>query len=136
MNAAAGETSGWPVAQGQLGLHHPIVHGDVAYCSLRDACLAIVDVSDRHAPTLIAHKVWSPPFGGGTHNALPLPGRDLLVFVDQTMLDHGEDVIKPIWIMNNQLRGNPIPISNCPPPHYRDYHAVGGHFGPHNIHEN
>ena len=136
MNTAAGEVPDWPTAQGRFGLHHPIVHGDVAYCSWRDACLAIVDVSDRHAPTLISHKVWSPPFGGGTHNALPLPGRGLLVVVDETVLDHGEDGIKPIWIMNNQLRGNPIPMSTCPPPRDRDYHAVGGHFGPHNIHEN
>jgi hypothetical protein len=136
MNAAAGEVPNWPLPQGRFGLHHPIVHGDVAYCSWRDACLAIVDVSDRTAPKLIAHKVWSPPFGGGTHNALPLPKRGLLVVADETVLDHGEDGIKPIWIMNNQVRGNPIPIATCPPPSDRDYHAVGGHFGPHNIHEN
>ncbi len=73
MNAAAGETPDWPLPKGRFGLHHPIVHGDIAYCSWRDACLAIVDVSDRHDPRLIARKVWSPPFGGGTHNALPLP---------------------------------------------------------------
>jgi hypothetical protein len=136
MNAAAEEVPDWPLPHGRFGLHHPIVHGDVAYCSWRDACLAIIDVSDRHAPKLIAHKVWSPPFGGGTHNALPLPGRDLLVVVDETVLDHGEDGIKPIWIMNNQLRGNPIPIATCPAPRDRDCYAVGGHFGPHNIHEN
>ena len=136
MNAAAGEVPDWPLPQGRFGLHHPIVQGDIAYCSWRDACLAIVDLSDRHAPRLISHKVWSPPFGGGTHNALPLPKRGLLVVVDETVLDHGEDGIKPIWIMNNQVRGNPIPISTCPPPRDRDYHAVGGHFGPHNIHEN
>lgn len=136
MHAAGGEVPHWPMPQGRFGLHHPIVHGDIAYCSWRDACLAIVDVSDRSAPRLIAHKVWAPPFGGGTHNALPLPGRGLLVVVDETVLDHGEDGIKPIWIMNNQMRGNPIPVSTCPAPRDRDYHAVGGHFGPHNIHEN
>jgi hypothetical protein len=136
MNAAAGEVPNWPLPQGRFGLHHPIVLGDIAYCAWRDACLAIVDVSDRTAPKLIAHKVWSPPFGGGTHNALPLPKRGLLVVADETVLDHGEDGIKPIWIMNNQVQGNPIPIATCPPPNDRDYHAVGGHFGPHNIHEN
>ena len=136
MNAAADETPNWPLPQGRFGLHHPIIHGDIAYCSWRDACLAIVDVSDRTAPTLIARKVWSPPFGGGTHNALPLPGRGLLVVVDETVLDHGEDGFKPIWIFNNELKGNPISIATCPAPQDRDYHAVGGHFGPHNIHEN
>ena len=34
-------------------------------------------------PKLIKHKMWAPPFGGGTHNALPLPDRDLLVVVDE-----------------------------------------------------
>jgi hypothetical protein len=136
MNAAAGEVPNWPLPCGRFGLHHPIVHGDTAYCSWRDACLAIVDVSDRSTPRLISHKVWSPPFGGGTHNALPLPKRGLLVVADETVLDHGEDGIKPIWIMNNEVPGNPIPIATCPPPRDRDYHAVGGHFGPHNIHEN
>ena len=136
MNEAAGEVPDWPLPQGRFGLHHPIVQGDIAYCSWRDACLAIVDVSDRTAPKLITHKVWSPPFGGGTHNALPLPGRDLLVVVDETVLDHGEDGIKPIWIFDNQIKHNPISIATCPAPNDRDYRAMGGHFGPHNIHEN
>jgi hypothetical protein len=136
MNAAAGEVPDWPLPVGRFGLHHPIVEGDIAYCSWRDACLAIVDVSDRHAPKLMNHVVWSPPFGGGTHNALPLPGRDLLVVVDETVLDHGEDGIKPIWVFDNQVKGKPVSISTFPPPSDRDYHAVGGHFGPHNIHEN
>ncbi len=136
MNAAAGEVPDWSMPNGRFGLHHPIVHGDIAYCSWRDACLAIVDVSDRHDPRLIARKVWSPPFGGGTHNALPLPGRDLLVVVDETVLDHQEDGFKPVWIFNNAVKGNPISIATCPPPDDSDYLAVGGHFGPHNIHEN
>jgi hypothetical protein len=136
MNAAAGEVPDWPLPAGRFGLHHPIVEGDIAYCSWRDACLAIVDVSDRHAPKLMNHVVWSPPFGGGTHNALPLPGRELLVVVDETVLDHGEDGIKPIWVFDNQVKGKPVSISTFPPPSDRDYHAVGGHFGPHNIHEN
>lgn len=136
MNAAAGEAPRWPLPTGRFGLHHPIVQGDTAYCSWRDACLAIVDVSDRHAPKLMNHVVWSPPFGGGTHNALPLPGRDLLVVVDETVLDHGEDGFKPIWVFDNQVKGKPISISTFPAPSDRDYHAVGGHFGPHNIHEN
>ena len=136
MNAAAGEVPDWPLPQGRFGLHHPIVHGDIAYCSWRDACLAIVDVSNRSAPRLVFHLVWSPPFGGGTHNALPLPGRDLLIVVDETVLDHGEDGIKPIWVFDNQIKRKPISIATFPPPSDRDYRAVGGHFGPHNIHEN
>lgn len=136
MNLAAGETPNWPSEIGRYGLHHPIVHDDIAYCSWRDACLAVVDVSDRSDPKLIVHKSWAPPLGGGTHNALPLPGRELLVVVDEAVLDNKEDGEKPIWIFDNRVTSNPISIATMPEPKDRDYLAVGGHFGPHNIHEN
>lgn len=136
MNLAAGETPNWPMPTGRFGLHHAIVHEDIAYCSWRDACLAVVDVKDRARPKLMVHKSWSPPFGGGTHNALPLPDRNLLVVVDEAVLDNGEDGFKPIWIFDNQVKNNPVSISTFPEPKDADYIAVGGHFGPHNIHEN
>ena len=136
MNLAAGETPNWPSEVGRYGLHHPIVHGDIAYCSWRDACLAVVDVSDRAAPKLITHRMWAPPFGGGTHNALPLPKRDLLVVVDEAVLDNKEDGEKPIWLFDNRVKSNPISIATMPEPDDRDYVAVGGHFGPHNVYEN
>jgi hypothetical protein len=136
MNLAAGETPNWPMPTGRFGLHHAIVHEDIAYCSWRDACLAVVDVKDRAQPKLMVHKSWSPPFGGGTHNALPLPDRNLLVVVDEAVLDNGEDGFKPIWIFDNQVKNNPVSISTFPEPKEADYIAVGGHFGPHNIHEN
>jgi len=136
MNKAEGEVPNWPSEYGRYGLHHPIVHGDIAYCSWRDACLAVVDVSDRAAPKLITRKVWAPPFGGGTHNALPLPKRDLLIVVDEAVLDNKEDGEKPIWVFDNRDKANPISIATFPEPTDRDYVAVGGHFGPHNIYEN
>jgi hypothetical protein len=136
MNIAAGEVPNWPTKNGRFGLHHPIVRDDVAYCSWRDACLAVVDVKDKTNPKLITHKVWAPPFGGGTHNALPLPGRNLLVVVDETVLDNQEDGFKPIWIFDNQVKSNPISISTFPAPSDKDYLKLGGHFGPHNVHEN
>ena len=70
MNVAAGEKANWPTKNGRFGLHHAIIHDDIAYCSWRDACLAVVDVKDKANPKLLVHKVWAPPFGGGTHNAL------------------------------------------------------------------
>ena len=132
----AGETPNWPSKYGRYGLHHPIVNGDIAYCSWRDACLAVVDVKDRTQPKLITRKVWAPPFGGGTHNALPLPDRNLLVVVDETVLDNQEDGFKPIWIFDNQVKSNPISIATFPAPADKNYLKLGGHFGPHNIHEN
>lgn len=136
MNLAAGEMPDWPSANGRFGLHHGIVSGDTAYCAWRDAGLVVLDVSDRSAPSLIVHKSWSPPFGGGTHNCLPLPDRDLLLVLDEAVLDNMEDGMKPIWVFDNRIPTNPISIATFPLPHDRDYVAVGGHFGPHNLYEN
>ncbi len=136
MNVARDEVADWPLKRGRYGLHHAVVHDDVAYCAWRDGCLAVVDVKDKAKPKLIVHKNWSPPFGGGTHNCLPLPKRNLLIVLDEAVLDGGEDGFKPIWVFDNQVKANPISISILPPPEDRDYIAVGGHFGPHNIYEN
>ncbi len=134
MNAAAGEK---PLeGQARAGLHHAIVHGDTAYGAWRDGGLVIMDVSDRHSPELIVHRNWSPPFGGGTHNALPLPDRNLLVVADEAVLDNCADGIKHIWLFDIREPSNPVSISTVPIPNEEDYCAKGAHFGPHNIHEN
>ncbi len=135
MNLAAGETPSWPATR-RYGLHHAIVHGDTAYAAWRDAGMVVLDVAERARPKLVVHKNWSPPFGGGTHNCLPLPDRELLVVLDEAVLDHQEDGLKLIWVFDNRLRQNPVSISTCPTPAEADYKSKGGHFGPHNIHEN
>ena len=136
MNFAAGEKPNWPLEHGRYGLHHAIVDGDTAYCSWRDACLVVVDVADRSNPKLITHQRWFPPIGGGTHNALPLPDRDLLIVLDEAVLDQVADGYKPIWVFDNKVKSAPVCISTLPLPTERDYVAAGGHFGPHNVHEN
>src|SRR5690242_8968328 len=135
MNLAAGEKPAWPPAR-RYGLHHAIVHGDTAYAAWRDAGMVVLDVADRSNPKLITHRNWSPPFGGGTHNCLPLPNRNLLVVLDEAVLDHQEDGLKLIWVFDNRVPGNPVSIATCPTPAEGDYRAKAGHFGPHNIHEN
>ncbi len=135
MNTAAGETPDWEPTR-RNGLHHPIIHGDTAYCAWRDAGLVMLDVSDRSAPGLVTHRNWSPPYGGGTHNCLPLAGRDLLVVADEAVLDNCEDGIKYIWIFDIREPSNPISISTFPTPDEADYPNKGAHFGPHNIYEN
>jgi hypothetical protein len=135
MNLAAGETPTWPSTR-RYGLHHPIVHGATAYAAWRDAGMVVLDVADRARPKLVVHRNWSPPFGGGTHNCLPLPDRDLLVVLDEAVLDHQEDGLKLIWLFDNRVRDNPVSIAACPTPAEADYRAKAGHFGPHNIHEN
>jgi len=135
MHRAAGETPSWPATR-RYGLHHAIVHRDTAYGAWRDAGLVVIDVADRAAPKLLAHRNWSPPFGGGTHNCLPLPDRDLLVVLDEAVLDHQEDGLKLIWLFDIRAPANPVSIATFPTPHEADYKAKGAHFGPHNIHEN
>jgi hypothetical protein len=135
MNQAAGETPSWTPTR-RYGLHHAIVNGDTAYGAWRDAGLVMIDVADRSAPKLITHRNWAPPFGGGTHNCLPLPDRDLLVVLDEAVLDHQEDGLKLIWLLDIREPANPVSIATFPTPHEADYKAKGAHFGPHNIHEN
>jgi hypothetical protein len=135
MNLAAGELPSWEPTR-RYGLHHAIVHGDTAYAAWRDAGMVVLDVTDRTKPNLIVHRNWSPPFGGGTHNCLPLADRGMLVVLDEAVLDHQEDGLKLIWVFDNRVPTNPVSISTMPTPTETDYKSKGGHFGPHNLHEN
>lgn len=135
MNTAAGETPDWP-AVSRFGLHHAIIAGDTAYAAWRDAGMVVIDVADRAKPKLIAHRDGLPPFGGGTHNCLPLADRDLLVVLDEAVLDHQEDGVKNIWLFDNADRARQKIFSAFPQPAEADYKNKGGHFGPHNLHEN
>jgi hypothetical protein len=135
MNQAAGEEPNWEPTR-RFGLHHPIIGGDRAYCAWRDAGMVVLDVADRGDPKLIVHRNWSPPFGGGTHNCLPLDDRELLVVLDEAVLDKLEDGLKYIWMFDNRVPSNPISVSTFPTPAEADYANKGAHFGPHNVHEN
>jgi hypothetical protein len=136
MNTARGECPTWDTGRWRYALHHAIVHGDTAYASWRDGGLTLLDISDREAPELIAHRNWSPPFGGGTHTAVPLPARDLLVVADEATADNLEDGLKHVWVFTIAEPANPVGIATFPTPSEQDYAHKGGHFGPHNLHEN
>lgn len=135
MNQTAGETLLAPSGR-RWALHHAIINGDTAYASWRDGGLTLLDVSDRTAPTLIKHLNWCPPYGGGTHTALPLVERGLLVVADEAVLDNERDGRKRVWVFDIREPANPISISTFPIPTECDYAAKPGHFGPHNLHEN
>ena len=133
MNLAAGEAPHW---KGRWALHHAVVEDDIAYASWRDGGLTILDVSDKTKPRLLAHKVWSPPFAGGTHSALPLHDRNLLIVADEATMNIDQDQMKYTWVFDIRDKSNPISISTFPTPSDQDYVAMGGQFGPHNLHEN
>jgi hypothetical protein len=125
-----------PIVQpGRVGLHHAVVADGVAYGAWRDGGLTLVDVKDPARPSLIVHRNWSPPFTGGTHSALPLPDRDLLVVADEAVADHCADGVKHIWMFDIREPSNPISIATAPIPDEEDFCAQDGHFGPHNLHE-
>jgi hypothetical protein len=136
MHTAAGEEPDWDATRWRYALHHAIVDGDTAYASWRDGGLSLIDLTNREHPALIAHRNWSPPFGGGTHTALPLPGRELLVVADEATADELADGLKHVWVFDIRDKTNPISISTFPTPTEADYPHLGGHFGPHNLHEN
>ena len=131
---AGGETPDW--TSGRVALHHAVVADGIAFGSWRDGGLTIVDVHDPAHPQLLAHRNWRPPFGGGTHSALPLLDRGLLVEADEAVLESCADGTKYVWVFDVREPRNPVSIATFPVPAERDYCAAGGKFGPHNLHEN
>ncbi len=135
MNTAANEKPDWDPKH-RFALHHAIVKGDLACGAWRDGGVTTMDVSDRYNPKLLSHTNFVPSFDGGTHNTLPLPGRDLLIVVEEAVFDNCEDGIKRNWVFDIQDPTKPISIATLPIPKDANYQAKGGQFGPHNIHEN
>ncbi len=133
MNGAAGEIPTWT---GRWALHHAVVQDDIAYGSWRNGGLTILNVKDPANMSLIAHRNWCPPQGGGTHSALPLHDRNLLVVADEATLNIDQEQMKRTWIFDIRERANPISIATMPTPSDQDYIKLGGQFGPHNLHEN
>ena len=133
---AGGETPTWDTGKYRYALHHAIVADSVAYGSWRDGGLTLLDVSDPRQPRLLAHRNWCPPFGGGTHSSLPLPDRQLAVVEDEGIADNCGDGIKYTWVVDVREPTNPVTIATFPTPSEEDFCAKGGHFGPHNLHEN
>ncbi len=131
---AGGETPTWPGRR--YAMHHAIISGTTAYGSWRDGGLTVLDVSDPTKPALLAHRNWCPPFGGGTHTSLPLPDRDLVIVADEGVADNCSDQVKYTWVIDVREKSNPVNIATFPTPSEADYCAKGGHFGPHNLHEN
>ncbi len=131
----SGEAPTWPKGK-RYALHHALVAGNIAYSAWRDGGLAVLDVADPTRPTLLCHRNWDPPFGGGTHSPLPLPDRNLLVVADEANFANCSLGLRYIWIFDVRVPANPVSIATLPIPDEADYCAKGGNFGPHNLWEN
>jgi hypothetical protein len=134
MHRAGGEPS--TLAPGKrVALHHMIVAGDRGYGAWRDGGFTIHDISDRRNPKLLSRINWSPPFPGGTHTPLPLPGRNLAVVADEANAEKCAKGLFHTFVVDVRAPENPVPISTLPTPTGRDFCGPGT-FGPHNLHEN
>ncbi len=120
---------------GRFGLHHAILDGSVAYGAWRAGGLHIVSVGFG-APVPVGALEPSAWGGGNTHTTLPLPGRDLVVLADESVQDLGADGVRRIWLLDVADPDKPRVIGALPEPAEQDYRAMGGVFGPHNLHEN
>jgi hypothetical protein len=128
--------------QEQAGVHGAIPHGDRAYVACFDAGLAIVDISDVSAPTLVGHISWSPPYGGFAHTTLPLPGRGLVIATSEGVPAQLQGGDKRIWVIDARDETHPVTIATLPEPippaasGATSYADLPGTYGPHNLHEN
>jgi hypothetical protein len=135
MNRAAGETLTSPKGK-RYALHHMITAGNLGYAAWRDGGLTVHDISDPAKPTLVSRLNWSPPFPGGTHTPLPLPGRKLAVIADEANAEKCSKGMFETFILDMRAPENPVPIATMPQAEDRDYCAAAGTYGPHNLHEN
>jgi len=135
MNVAEREQPAWKVGK-RWALHHAIPAGDLLYGAWRDGGLTIHDISDPLRPRLLSHRLLSPPFAGGSHTPLPLPGRGLALLADEAISNNCASGFAHTWVFDVRDPDNPISIALFPQPDDADYCAAGGKFGPHNLHEN
>src|SRR5262245_31404247 len=134
MHRAGGEPS--TLAPGKrVALHHMIVAGTLGFGAWRDGGFTIHDVSDPTQPKLLSHINWSPPYPGGTHTPLPLPGRKLAIVADEANAERCAKGTFHTFVVDVRAPENPVPIATLPTPTGRDFCGIGT-FGPHNLHEN
>jgi hypothetical protein len=125
--------------RGRVGLHHAILDGSLAYGAWRAGGLHIVQTAGGQPRPVgeLSPEAWG---GGNTHTTLPLPGRDLVVLADESVQDHQADGVRRVWLIDVAAtleRGAaPKVLGALPEPAGLDFRAMGGVFGPHNLHEN
>jgi len=131
---AGGETPGW--SGKRVALHHMIVAGTVGYAAWRDGGFTILDVADPAKIKLVSHVNTAPPFPGGTHTTLPLPGRKLAAVLDESSSLNCAKGLSYTWLYDVRSPENPVSIGALPTPSDQAWCRAGQNFGPHNLHEN
>lgn len=101
------------------------------------------DISDIHHPRKVGDLVFSPPFNPyiAVHTAIPLQDRPLLLVNSEAVAENGDEPLNFAGVVDISDETAPRLIALCPLPDtppdapYRNYHAKGGRFGPHNQHQ-
>lgn len=121
--------------------HHALVRNDRAYCGWWDAGLVILDVEDLENPKFVSRLDFGLDVSSGTHTALPLPGRDVVIVTDECVpADHNRHRVNQVWVVDVSDETEPKVLSNFPVPAGNwcercQQRTNDGHFGPHNLHE-
>ncbi|HWK47733.1 MAG TPA: hypothetical protein VNT30_23625 [Stellaceae bacterium] len=129
-----GETPSW--SNQRVALHHMIVAGNLGYAAWRDGGFTILDIADPAKIKLLSHVTTTPPFPGGTHTPLPLPGRKLAVILDESTGLACAKGLSYTWLYDVRSPENPVSIATLPTPKDQAWCRPGENFGPHNLHEN
>ena len=141
-HTGGGETPTWTPTQSHGGvpggkrkaLHHPLIRGNRAYCGWWDAGLVILDITDKRKPTLVSQLEFGSDVSTGTHTALPVPGRDVLVVTDEQLASDCKGMQTRVRVVDISDERRPSVLSEFPVPE-GDFCSRGGRFGPHNLHE-
>ncbi|MPZ89739.1 MAG: hypothetical protein GEU81_17125, partial [Nitriliruptorales bacterium] len=133
MHLSGGEIPSWDAELRCAKHHHPLLRGDLAFCTWWDLGLVILDIADKERPEFVGHLDFGADVSGCTHTALPVPGTDLLVVTDEAHDDPGE-VQKQVRVVDVSDPSNPFVVSTFPVPE-GDFRSRGRRFGPHNLHE-
>jgi hypothetical protein len=138
------------VANGESGAPHATalhggayVRGERAYLPYGGGGFVILDISDKHKPTLVSDLPFSPPFQSfiAVHTAQPLLKRELVVVNSEAIAENCNEPLGYAGIVDVKDEKHPRLMSLFPLPQppegapYRNFCEKGGRFGPHNQHQ-
>ncbi len=109
---------------------------DRVYMGYLDGGMITLDISDKAHPQMVSRWDYHPPYPGFTHTVVPFFERNLLIVSDEATRNDGGDWPKLVWIVDNRVEENPVPIGTCPIPPVEAFSRRGGRYGAHNLWEN
>jgi len=128
----------------RVALHHMIVKEGMGYAAWRDGGYSIHDMHDPTSPKFLSHVNYAEMIGpdgkplspGASHTPMPLPGRKLMLGVEEATSANCAWGMSPIHVVDVSNPLAPNRIGTLPLPSEEDFCHKGASFGPHNVHEN